>query len=378
MLWRRALRVPRSVSTHSTAALDGRIFRSFCRSCTACLPEHDPNPWDELFAGPDAYPTTTPAIRSVPSTAHVKMPRSVLYAEERNRNSNTAPLKHDTSALTKSEAQQFRRIFALLETEMGNDMTQAPPPEPLHAFAEHNKLHRSKLTTRGGGVGTRFEAAKEGLAASLSPESMELGVDEVWVGLQSQPTLGDVWRWAVEHVWGTNAAYGVRTAFFAPALHMLLLTLRDKFHAPHAALSVTSTTRALGPEAYVLGCTASLYAEAARTAWLCLRDPYKVLAIAREARQTGVLSGALDAHTRTEDAVLRDYLERVRNELRTHALQRAQAQREPRDPSTPLVLDALHRDFLRVVKELRSCTPEAPAAPSAAKRRAAQAHGDAS
>ena len=105
---------------------------------------------------------------------------------------------------------------------------------------------------------------------------------------------------------------------------MLLLAFRDKFHVPHTALAVLERTRQLGPHAYVLGCTSSLFAEIIRTQWLCLRDAQAVLATAYEARAVGILSHA-DGHASSrDDAALRTQIERIRSELRARVMRAAQ------------------------------------------------------
>lgn len=304
------------------------------------------SPWEELFASPDVgeTPDITPAEAP-------RLPRSVLHARERPMR-RSARHEYDTSSLTHAESQQFRRIFQLLEEEMGQAPDERPPPDDgLEVFATRNALAPRKVTARGGGVGTRFEAAQEGAAAAVAPDVMERGVDAIWEALQAQRDAGAAWQWAEAEVWGTRgtpATYGVATPFFAPALHMLVLTLRDRLHAPHAALAVVPKTRTLGTAAYVLGCTSSLYAEVIRTQWLCLGDIYAVLETVREARQAGVLadpSGAPDPSKR-EDALLRDHIDRVRNEARLRVLQHAES-----DPA--LSLSEADRDVLRVVDELR-------------------------
>ena len=135
----------------------------------------------------------------------------------------------------------------------------------------------------------------------------------------------ETWQWAEKHVWAQDAAYGAHTAFFAPALHMLLLTLRDKYRAPHTALAVMDRTRKNGAHAYVLGCTSSLFAEMIRTQWLCLGDAQGVLATAREARSAGVFTDSSAKKTERDDASLHTQMERVRDQLRAHVMYGAQA-----------------------------------------------------
>lgn len=330
-------------------------------TCMRCYSSRESNktpssPWDELFASqdvgetPDVAPEVTPAL-----------PRSVLHARERphTRRMPRARSEYDTSSLTHAESQQFRRIFQLLEEEMGHDAPKAAGPydDGLELFATRNALAPRKVTARGGGVGTRFHAVPEGAAASVPPEVMERGVDAIWEALQAQPDAAAAWTWAEAEVWDVHegdATYGPRTPFFAPALHMLLLTLRDRLQAPHTALAVVPATRALGAAPYVLGCTAALYAEVLRTQWLCLHDIYAVLGTVREARQAGILADLDDAsaspaeYARRDDAPLREYIDRVRNEARGEIIRRVEG-----GADVDQRLSRADRDVLRVVNELR-------------------------
>lgn len=344
------------------------------------------NPWDELFAGPSAYPMTdTGANAREPSwlvnddraSADGALPRSVLFAEERagaKPEHSSRRRGYDTSALTRAESLQFRRIFELLENEVGSrDGEQSVPrtTEALDQFVSRNALRDNKLKGRGGGVGTRFEVLREGIAAQVQPEEMDLGMDRIWEELQAQPDAPAAWRWAQEHIWGTHAhdaadsaaetrpAYGMDTPFYAPALHLLLLTLRDRLHAPHMALAVHETTRNAGLHSYVLGCTAALYAEVVRTQWLCLRDAYAVLATVREARAAGILSATRSAGR--EDEPLRVQIERVRNELRHSVINEARS--VSHGDEAGLHFSAAQRDLLEVAEQLRAAAGRAASRP---------------
>lgn len=332
------------------------------------------NAWDELLA--DVSPQPNGAIHAAmqkPTWASESIPRDVLYANERASTPKTLQQRrrtYDTSALTPSESAQFRRIFELLEQEMDVPRMQASSSE-LGAFAERNAIRSRKLTARGGGVGTRFEASLEGLAAQISPEELDRGVDRLWQDIHSHGSAVDAWRWAEAHVWTSDtsapttastspnielAQYGPQTPFFAPALHMLLIAFRDKFHVPHTALAVLERTRQLGPHAYVLGCTSSLFAEIIRTQWLCLRDAQAVLATAYEARAVGILSHA-DGHASSrDDAALRTQIERIRSELRARVMRAAQnrtfVEKENESNETFLRMQADDHDILQMVTEL--------------------------
>lgn len=345
------------------------------------------NPWDELFASPDVGETPDITPQEAPP-----MLRSVLHARERQDLGRRprSRKEYDTSLLTQAESHQFRRIFQLLEDELGDEGKKATPyaDDGLELFAARNALAPRKMTTRGGGVGARFQIVQEGAAASVEPEVLERGVDAIWEALQAQQDATAAWAWAELEVWGTRGQepqYGPHSPFFAPALHMLLLTLRDRLHTPHAALAVLPTTRALGPTAYVLGCTAALYAEVIRTQWLCLHDLYAVLATVREARKAGILLDLLDmdtslaARSKREDAPLREHIDRIRNEARGEVMQRADGGSNVYER-----LSDADRDVLRVVDELRQiaghtsrygarpATPRTPRTPREPKRRPRQ------
>ena len=319
-----------------------------CSSSSSTSNKSPHDVWDDLFAGPSPHPTTETPTLGRPLPESEPMPRSIFHAKERTSTMRMPRMKKEapaSSSLTASESAQFRRIFELLEQEMGTSETSSTMPFEAHLgqFAERHSLAPEKITARGGGVGTRFEASREGLAAQLSTEELDRGVDQIWAALQSQTSAAEAWAWAEQHVWGTQKdtgsdearpMYGTQTAFYAPALHMLLLTLRDRFHAPHTALAVLSHTHAMGPHSSVLGCTSSLYAEVIRTYWLCLQDAPGVLQTVREARSSGILAPMSSRRpVHGEDDAIREQIERVRTELRTQATDSAQAR-------TALTLDA--------------------------------------
>ncbi|WFC99103.1 hypothetical protein MYAM1_001841 [Malassezia yamatoensis] len=348
------LRISSSITPQSRVWTQiGRCSRSL-----SSKKQDDPavNPWDELFAKSDVGGTPDEAPREAPTTL-----RSALYAQERpnTRSRSRQRTRGSTTPLTDAESDQFRRIFQLLEQDTHqNTPVQADfSDDSLEIFATRNALAPKKVTARGGGVGTRFHAAQEGAAASVAPEVMERAVDSVWEALHAQPDANAAWKWAESQIWGLNeetATYGPNTPYFAPALHMLLVTLRDRMRMPHAALAVVPQTRALGPTPYVLGCTAALYAEVVRTQWLCLRDIYAVLATVQEARHAGVLANVEEGelsrvvYSKREDAPLREQIERVRNEARKHVMRKRQDQHAEVD-----TLSDADQDVLRVVDELR-------------------------
>lgn len=223
----------------------------------------------------------------------------------------------------------------------------------LGAFARRNALEPRKMVSRGGGVGTRFQVSQEGLAAHIPADELDRGVDQIWEALQAQSSAEDTWAWAEKHIWGPpeSALYGLHTAFYAPALHMLLLALRDRFHAPHTALAVLPAIKRRGAQSFVLGCTASLLSEVIRTQWVCLRDAYAVLHTAREARASGILVPF--ASEQSEDAPLREQMERVRSEIRGQVMQAAQMRAVNQGHLGELPLTTDEQDVLAVARELR-------------------------
>ncbi|WFD22694.1 hypothetical protein MEQU1_001369 [Malassezia equina] len=332
---------------------DAAVVRAYTSSKPSPLDEPhapvSPHAWDELFA---TAPTVTPESPEVPT-----MPRSVLYAEKRDKvpELHKRRQNYDTSALTPSETVQFRRIFELLEQEMGASTGGQEPQEDLGAFARRNSLAPRRAVARGGGVGTRFQVSQEGLAAHIPPEELDRRVDQIWEALQAQPSATSTWAWAETHIWGPAevADYGPHTPFYAPALHMLLLTLRDRFLAPHTALAVLPAVKQRGAHSFVLGCTASLLAEVIRTQWVCLRDAHAVLNTAREARASGILVPYASEHA--EDAPLREHMERVRSDIRGHVMHAAQARAAATGrlyDELPLTVD--EQDLLAVASELRA------------------------
>lgn len=312
----------------------------------AWLRSYTQSAWDELLSDTNPQMLGTSFNQDTQTNSAL---RDVLYAQERPNSPSLRQRRryYDTSALTPSESAQFRRIFELL----GQETDKVPALDPaLDAFAQRNALRPKKLTARGGGVGTRFEASLEGFAAQLPVEELDRGADQIWEALQTRDSIVETWQWAEEHVWAQEAAYGTHTAFFAPALHMLLLTLRDKFRAPHTALAVMERTRKKGAHAYVLGCTSSLFAEIVRTQWLCLGDAQGVLATAREARSAGIFTDVTAKKTERDDAALYTQVERVRDQLRAHVMDGAQAR--VRNPDGTLAMQADDHDALQMAADL--------------------------
>lgn len=148
-------------------------------------------------------------------------------------------------------------------------------------------------------------------ASGMTEADIASGIDHAKEQLQMCQTQDEVWNWALKNVWpieeaeqgaiesvtgedavADEAPFGLRTPLYAPVLHILLKELRDRFRAPHAALSILQIARDLSPESAVLGCTSHLYAEAIRTCWTVLRDLQSARDLVLEAKESGILSGA--------------------------------------------------------------------------------------
>lgn len=189
---------------------------------------------------------------------------------------------------------------------------------------------------------------------------MEAGVDEAREQMAMCENLAELVKWAKREVWGigTNSGegeegfrdileektegkegrgpkYGKDTPFYPSVLHLLFLTIRDRYRAPHVALSVPRTTRALGIESYVLGVTGSLYNELLKTQWDWLGDLPGVVSTLRQARETGILSAPVRHTARndeekakenggllagSEDESIRETVDRIANEVRKYVL----------------------------------------------------------
>lgn len=164
----------------------------------------------------------------------------------------------------------------------------------------------------------RFPALlTEGVTAeSVSSQELEEKIDLAREEVTACQTVADVWMWASKHVWrergeeaeaesptrvndqteggqgkerGEDVRFGMSTPFYAPVLHLLLVTLRERFKSPQSALSVLRVARNLGPDSFVLGCTPQLYAEALRTRWTVLQDLQGAMDTLQEAKDTGIL-----------------------------------------------------------------------------------------
>lgn len=224
------------------------------------------------------------------------------------------------------------------------------PSPSLRAFYErtvsNRERHRDRQRQLARTRSRRSHALlSEGPAteSNISTEDLEEGIDRAREQVAACQSVQEVWEWARKNVWPSTprkqgsasvssavadtspaadaasaskdnpadvdqaptppvietnrneeysaAEFGVMTPFYAPVLHILHQSLRERFHAPHSALAVLRIARSLGPESFVLGCTPGLYEAAIRTSWTVLHDLDGVYNLVLEARETGVLSG---------------------------------------------------------------------------------------
>lgn len=320
------------------------------------------------------------------------IPRSVLFADsERARQSEdfrprkpAAPRKRfDRTPLTQQEANAFMSLlnqalagtstpaspfpssstpsggteetpFGSYTSLISNPKTQSGSKALLQAFATRNRLKRFEEAREQ--RARRF--MREGLAGSTDPLVLEAGIDEAREAIAACSNLVELLGWAKREVWGippTPAAaasaevefantleatstqtpkpevkYGKDTPFYPSVLQLLFLAIRDRYRAPHVALTVPRTTRALGIESYVLGVTGSLYNEVLKTQWNWLGDLPGVVSTLRQARETGILSAPLrhpvapgkgaGGLATSEDESIRETVDRIANEVRKYVL----------------------------------------------------------
>ncbi|SPO24292.1 uncharacterized protein UTRI_03560 [Ustilago trichophora] len=307
----------------------------------------------------------------------------------RKPSSNAARKKFDRTPLTQQEANAFMSLlnqalagtstpasgasrdegqhtpFGSYTSLISNPKTQSGSKALLQAFAKRNKLKRFEEA--------RAQRAKrfvrEGLAAQIDPLQLEAGIDEAREQIAMCENLAELMEWSKREVWGidlSNASagtgdfadmlssttvttsdpaeegsnkagpkYGKDTPYYASVLQLLFLAIRDRYRAPHVALSIARITRSLGIESYVLGMTGSLYNEVLKTQWDWLGDLQGVVSTLRQARETGILSAPLkhsplppspsgtgikQTFATSEDETIRETVDRIANEVRKYVL----------------------------------------------------------
>lgn len=314
------------------------------------------NPWDELFATESSADGSDSSWISDWGAALDRdsscRPEHALKEGEFPWKVHKAQYRREPS-LTKAESHQFRRIFDILAQEKSPDI---PIDRPLGMFASRNKLASDSVLIRGGGLGKRFEELRDGIASHISVAEMDAHTDRIWSELFELQSANEVWCWTETNVWADSARYGVSTPLYAPALHLVFLALRDRFRAPHAALAVYHHTRTQGEEAFMLGCTVSMFAEAIRTSWMCFRDAQGVLYYVNEARRVGLLSRERPQKAERQIATR---IELIRKEMRDMALR----MQLPTADSGQLGLTAAAHDLLRIERAIGFKNPARPSAP---------------
>jgi hypothetical protein len=311
------------------------------------------------------------------------VPRSVLFAdgeaarqsdELRPRKPSNSPRKRlDRTPLTKQEANAFMSLLnqALAGTSSPSSSSSSAAAAAsgskalLQAFAKRNRLQRFEAAKAQ--RARRF--AREGLAAQIDPLLLEAGIDEAREHIAMCENLAELLDFAKREVWGirpntpspsaqegastsdataeavesdpstakmAGPKYGKDTPYYSSVLQLLFVAIRDRYRAPHVALSLPRVTRSLGIESYVLGVTGLLYNEVLKTQWDWLGDLQGVVKTLRQARETGILSAPLKhasippgssrpLYATTEDETIRETVDRIANEVRKFVLDQQMA-----------------------------------------------------
>ncbi|PWY99633.1 hypothetical protein BCV70DRAFT_200558 [Testicularia cyperi] len=281
--------------------------------------------------------------------------------------------------------------FGAYTSFISNPRTEQGGRNLLQAFANRNRLARFEESRRA--REKRF--VREGLAAQISHAELEAGIDEARECISMCENLAEVVEFARKDVWGLlpsrpatatassntttkvqqseevtqssqteeqavdstaeqSAAavpaeekppgprFGRQTPFYAPVLHLLFVTIRDRYRSPWVALTIPKVTKNLGVESYVLGMTSNLTNEVIKTQWDFLGDLTGVLSTLQQARDIGILSsssafsstgrggrdGPSDADVSTSTTLgsagedtIRGTVDRIINEVRKHVLE---------------------------------------------------------
>jgi hypothetical protein len=261
----------------------------------------------------------------------------------------------------------------------GSSLRRDSATSKLDAFVERNALRAPVATpqygnTRGGylvpsgwrgrqGIVQDAQAKKrapaigalrEGIMLEqVGAEEMERTLEEARAQVAACESVAEVWEWARENVLrspeeeessasppsaddpssSTSPAtslprYGLRTAFYAPVLLILLRELRERFHSPLSALSILEVASALGSLSLVQ-LTPMLYSEAINTRHSILSDLSGAYSSLQLARATGVAPAPSDATKivvprfsdaesaqRKDEETLRRAVEEVTNQVR--------------------------------------------------------------
>lgn len=326
------------------------------------------NPFDDLFSGPDPFPKAEPMalggtwVSESERRGRKTVPRSVLFAPDSKSATYSRDVartqqqrkRYDRSPLTPIEVADFASLLTQVtkSSDAGKGSTGATAREddsrPFGAYtsmighasarersqallAAYAARNRIRPTAESG----RRKVLREGLAAAIPQAQLDAGIDQAREDLAMCENEQDVWTWARREVWGLDQSeghapkFGRTTPFYAPVVHMLFLTLRDRYRSPQAALAVPRVTRSLGIESYVLGCTAPLYVEVLKTCWDWLGDLTACRDAVRAARETGVLADPKSRRRElrgtklsapAEDEAIRETVDRIKSEVRANTL----------------------------------------------------------
>ncbi|GAC75946.1 hypothetical protein PANT_19c00032 [Moesziomyces antarcticus T-34] len=255
--------------------------------------------------------------------------------------------------------------FGSYTSLISNPKTQTGSKALLQAFAKRNRIQRFEAAKAQ--RARRF--AREGLAAQIDPLLLEAGIDEAREHIAMCENLAELLDFAKREVWGIPSStpstssqdgastestavevaesdarkpktagpkYGKDTPYYSSVLQLLFVAIRDRYRAPHVALSLPRVTRSLGIESYVLGVTGLLYNEVLKTQWDWLGDLQGVVKTLRQARETGILSAPLKhalippgssrpLYATTEDETIRETVDRIANEVRKFVLDQQMA-----------------------------------------------------
>lgn len=356
------------------------IGRSDRRNPNAVPPEErgkNAIPRSVLFADDDAARQSDDFRPRKPSSAARKrLDRTPLTKQEANAfmsmlnealAGTSTPSSSAGNLANAAEGAAEHTPFGSYTSLISNPKTQSGSKALLQAFAKRNRLQRFEEA--------RAQRAKrfvrEGLAAQIDPLQLEAGIDEARERIAMCENLVELMEWAKKDVWGIDSVkpppqddaaidpesslpsstsdnepavgpqYGKDTPYYSAVIHLLFVAIRDRYRAPHVALSVARVTRSLGIESYVLGVTGSLYNEVLKTQWEWLGDLQGVVTTLRQARETGILSAPIkhaaapsglgvgtsgrSNFATSEDETIRETVDRIANEVRKYVLDQQMA-----------------------------------------------------
>ncbi|KAI3481845.1 hypothetical protein L1887_55494 [Cichorium endivia] len=231
------------------------------------------------------------------------VPRSVLFADGeaarhsddlRPRKASNSPRKRlDRTPLTKQEANAFMSLlnqalagtstvssaasmqgdpaedssalpFGSYTSLISNPKTQTGSKALLQAFAKRNRIQRfeagqgaaSQKVRKGGSGGSDRSASARGGHRRGARTHRHVRKSRRAARLCQARAESDARKPKT-----AGPKYGKDTPYYSSVLQLLFVAIRDRYRAPHVALSLPRVTRSLGIESYVLGVTGLLYNE---------------------------------------------------------------------------------------------------------------------